>query len=451
MAISCTQSFICQLTGGFNEVRPHHLYVRYRDVHCILALAQGLPKANKPEDVGFSSERLKRVTDAFQSEVDKGAIPGAVVLIARNGKIAYFEAFGFQNRENKEPMKTDAIFRIASMSKPITSVAVMMLVEEGKIQLLDPVSQYLPEFKGVQVGVEKLNTTTGNSELIGEPPRQEMTIQDLLRHTSGLTYGIFGKSLVKQAYNEANLFDRNQTLAEFVSKIAKLPLAYHPGTTWEYSHSTDVLGRIVEVVSGVTLDQFVADRIAKPLGLSDTGFYVPAEKLDRLAETQIDPTTGKRWPTFDVTNRPNWLAGGSGMVSTASDYVRFAQMLLNGGELDQVRLLSPRTVSFMTSDHLWPGVAFSPVTLNLFEPLGIAPTPKVGQGFGLGFVVRTQEGRNPMPGSPGEYFWAGIWGTAFWVDPKEKLITVLMMQAAPLQARYYRSLIRNLTSQALIE
>ena len=434
--------------------------MRFRRIICMSAIAtciafssfaQGLPKANKPEDVGFSSERLKRVTDAFQSEVDKGAIPGAVVLIARNGKIAYLEAFGFQNRENKEPMKTDAIFRIASMSKPITSVAVMMLVEEGKIQLLDPVSHYLPEFKGVQVGVEKLNTTTGNSELVGEPPRQEMTIQDLLRHTSGLTYGIFGKSLVKQAYNEANLFDRNQTLAEFVSKIAKLPLAYHPGTTWEYGHSTDVLGRIVEVVSGVTLDQFVADRIAKPLGLSDTGFYVPAKRLDRLAETQIDPTTGRKWPTFDVTNRPNWLAGGSGMVSTAGDYVRFAQMLLNGGELDQVRLLSPRTVSFMTSDHLWPGVAFSPVTLNLFEPLGIAPTPKVGQGFGLGFVIRTQEGRNPMPGSPGEYFWAGIWGTAFWVDPKEKLITVLMMQAAPLQARYYRSLIRNLTSQALIE
>jgi CubicO group peptidase (beta-lactamase class C family) len=434
--------------------------MRFGRVICMLAiatcvafsaLAQGLPKANTPEGVGFSSDRLKRVTDAFQSEVDKGAIPGAVVLIARNGKIAYFEAFGFRNRENKEPMKTDAIFRIASMSKPITSVAVMMLVEEGKIQLLDPVSRYLPEFKGVQVGVERLNTTTGNSELIGEPPRQEMTIQDLLRHTSGLTYGIFGKSLVKQAYNEANLFDRNQTLAEFVSKIAKLPLAYQPGTTWEYSHSTDVLGRIVEVVSGVTLDQFVADRIAKPLGLSDTSFYVSTEKLDRIAETQIDPTTGKRWPTFDVTSRPNWLAGGSGMVSTASDYVRFAQMLLNGGQLDQVRLLSPRTVSFMTSDHLWPGVAFSPVTLNLFEPLGIAPTPKVGQGFGLGFVVRTQEGRNPMPGSPGEYFWAGIWGTAFWVDPKEKLITVLMMQAAPLQARYYRSLIRNLTSQALIE
>jgi CubicO group peptidase (beta-lactamase class C family) len=414
------------------------------------ALAQGLPKASQPEDVGFSSERLKRVTDVFQTEVDNGAIPGAVVLIARNGKVAYFEAIGFQNRENKEPMKTDAIFRIASMSKPITSVAVMMLVEEGKIQLLDPVSRYLPEFKGVQVGVEKLNTTTGNSELIGEPPRQEMTIHDLLRHTSGLTYGIFGKSLVKQAYNEANLFDRNQTLAEFVSKIAKLPLAYHPGTTWEYSHSTDVLGRIVEVVSGVTLNQFVADRIAKPLGLSDTGFYVPNEKIDRIAETQVDPTTGIRWPTIDVAKRPSWMSGGAGMVSTASDYARFAQMLLNGGELEHRRLLSPRTVAFMTSDHLWPGIAFSPVTLELFEPLGIAPTPKVGQGFGLGFVVRTQEGRNPMPGSPGEYYWAGIWGTAFWVDPKERLIAVLMMQAAPPQARYYRSLIRNLTSQALI-
>jgi CubicO group peptidase (beta-lactamase class C family) len=415
------------------------------------ALAQGLPPAGRPEEVGFSSQRLIRLTDAFQAEVDKGAIPGAVVLIARQGKVAYCEAFGFRDRESKQPMRTDAIFRIASMSKPITSVAVMMLVEEGKIQLLDPVSKYLPEFKGVQVGVEKFNSATGNSELVGEPPRQEMTIQDLLRHTSGLTYGIFGKSLVKQAYNDAKLFDFSRTLAEFVSKIAKLPLAYHPGSTWEYSHSTDVLGRIVEVVSGTAFDQFVADRITIPLGLPDTGFYVPSEKLDRIAETQVDPTTGKRWPTFDVTKRPNLMSGGAGMVSTASDYARFAQMLLNGGVLENARLLSPRTVAFMTSDHLWPGIAFSPVTLELFEPLGIAPTPRVGQGFGLGFVVRTQEGRNPMPGSPGEYSWAGIWGTTFWVEPKEQLVAVMMVQAAPLQARYYRSLIRNLVSQALID
>jgi CubicO group peptidase (beta-lactamase class C family) len=172
-----------------------------------------------------------------------------------------------------------------------------------------------------------------------------------------------------------------------------------------------VLGRIVEVVSGTAFDQFVADRTAKPLGLSDTGFYVPSEKLDRIAETQVDPATGKRWPTFDVTKRPNLMSGGAGMVSTASDYARFAQMLLNGGVLENVRLLSPRTVACMTSDHLWPGIAFSPVTLELFEPLGIAPTPRVGQGFGLGVVVRIQEGRNPMPGSPGEYGWAGLFGS----------------------------------------
>jgi CubicO group peptidase (beta-lactamase class C family) len=208
------------------------------------ALAQGLPSASRPEEVGFSSQRLTRLTEAFQEEVDKGAIPGAVVLIARKGKVAYFEAIGFQNRENKQPMRTDAIFRIASMSKPITSVAVMMLVEEGRIQLLDPVSRYLPEFKGVQVGVEKLNTTTGNSELVGEPPRQEMTIQDLLRHTSGLTYGIFGKSVNSGTPDQAVAWTRRHR-----SRRSALR-APGPGTTWEYSHSTDVLGRIVEVVSG---------------------------------------------------------------------------------------------------------------------------------------------------------------------------------------------------------
>jgi CubicO group peptidase (beta-lactamase class C family) len=242
------------------------------------ALAQGLPKASQPEALGFSSERLQRLTGAFQADVDKGAIPGAVVLIARNGKVAYLEAFGFQDREKQVPMKPDAIFRLASMTKPFTSVAAMMLVEEGKIELLDPVSVYLPEFKDLQVGVERINAATGNPELSLEPARREMTVQDLLRHTSGLTYGIFGKSLVKQAYNDAKLFDPGQTLAELVTKLSKLPLAYQPGTTWDYSMSTDVLGRIIEVVSGVSLDQFIADRIAKPIGLSDAGFYVSEEK-----------------------------------------------------------------------------------------------------------------------------------------------------------------------------
>jgi CubicO group peptidase (beta-lactamase class C family) len=390
------------------------------------------------------------LASAFQTDVDKRTIPGAVVLIARNGKVAYLEAFGFQDREKKVPMSADAIFRIASLTKPVTSVAIMMLVEEGRIQLEDLVSVYLPEFNNLQVGVEKVNAATGNPELSLEPIRRKMTIQDLLRHTSGLTYGTFGKSLVNQAYIDAKLFDPNQTLAEFVSKLSKLPLAYQPGTTWNYSMSTDVLGRIVEVVSGVPFDQFIADRIVKPLGLSDTGFYVAEEKAGRVAQPQVDPATGKPPPMADVTKRPNWMSGGGGMVSTASDYARFGQMLLNGGALDGVRLLSPRTVAFMTSDHLPPDIAYSPVTLQVFEPVAIAPTPRNGQGFGLGFMVRTQVGRNPRPGSPGEFYWIGTTGTEFWVDPSEKLIGVLMLQVPIVQSSHYHSLIRNLVYQALM-
>ena len=415
------------------------------------ALAQGLPKASQPEEVGFSSERLNRVAKVFQADVDKGLIPGAVVLIARNGKVAYLEAVGFRDRDKKLPMSTDAIFQIASMTKPLTSVAVMMLVEEGKTQLNEPVSLYLPEFKGVQVGVEKVNAATGNPELTLEPAQREMTIQDLLRHTSGITYGFFGKSLVKQKYQEANLFDPNQTLAEFTSKLSKLPLAHQPGTTWDYSMSTDVLGRVIEVVSGQTLDQFVGERITKPLGLGDTGFYVAADKLDRIAEPQTDPTTGKRPPIQDVRSRPNWLSGGGGMVSTAADYDRFGQMLLNGGELDGVRLLSPDVIAFMTSDQLPPDVAFSGDMLQIFEPLGIAATPRSGQSFGLGFMVRKQWGRNPTLGEPGEFYWQGAWGTAFFVDPKEKLVAILMLQVPLSQAPHYRSLFHNLVYQALVK
>lgn len=432
--------------------------MKFRNLACMSAVAtciafsafaQGLPKADSPEQLGFSSERLQRLTNVFQTDVDEGLIPGAVVLIARNGKIAYYQAFGFQDREKHVPMSTDAIFRIASMSKPITSVAVMMLVEEGKIQLFDPVSVYLPELKGLEVGVEK-TTAAGATELVREPAQREMTIQDLLRHTSGLTYGVFGKSLVKQAYLDANLFDRNQTLGEFITKLAKVPLAHQPGTMWDYSMSIDVLGRVVEVVSGLPFDQFVAERIAKPLGLSDTGFYVANDKTARIAEPQIDSSTGKRPVTIDVTSRPNWLSGGGGMVSTASDYVRFAQMLLNGGELDGARLLSPTTVGYMTSDQLPPDITYSRETLTLFEPYGMAPTPRDGQGFGLGFAVRTQPGRTPLTGSAGEFYWGGIYGTYFWVDPKQKLTAVMMMQVGAAYRSHYRSLIRNLVYQALV-
>ncbi|HMK21016.1 MAG TPA: serine hydrolase domain-containing protein [Terriglobales bacterium] len=412
------------------------------------AVAQELPKANQPEEVGFSSERLKRLTSVVQADIDKGAIPGAVVLIARKGKVAYFEALGFQDRDRQIPMRTDTIFRLASMTKPFTSVAIMMLVEEGKIQLDDPVSVYLPEFKNVQVGVEKVDGITGQPELLLEPTRSQMTIQDLLRHTSGITYGFLGKSLVKQMYNDANVFDRTQTLQEFVSKLSRLPLAYQPGTTWDYGMSTDVLGRVVEVVSGMSFDQFIAERITRPLGLTDTGFYVTQGKVGRIAEPQVDAATGRRPPVPDVTKRPNFLSGGGGMVSTAADYARFCQMLLNGGELDGVRILSPSIVALMTSDHLPPGIAFDPFVVQNFKSM--APMPDRGRGFGLGFAVRTHPGRSSLPGSPGLFYWGGLWGTVFWVDPKEELLAVWMVQVPAAQGGHYRSLIRTLVYQALL-
>jgi CubicO group peptidase (beta-lactamase class C family) len=412
----------------------------------VSALAQGLPKAASPEEIGISTQRLKRLSAAFQSDVDKGVIPGAVVLVARGGKVAFFDAFGFQDREKRVPMKPDSIFRIASMTKPITSVALMMLVEEGKIQIDDPLSLYLPEFKELKVGVEKLAPETGKPQLSLEQPRRGPTIQDLLRHTSGFTYDVFGDSLVKRAYQAANVRNSSQTLAGFTSRLAELPLAYHPGTTWEYSVSTDVLGRVIEVVSGVPFDQFVSDRVLKPLKMTSTGFFVSESDAGRLAEPQIDSTIGTRPVRLDVTKKPSFPSGGGGMVSTAADYARFSQMLLNGGELDGARLLSPHTVALMTADHLPPGIP-----IGLGGQFGsLKPDLEDGQGFGLGFAVRVAEGHNPYPGSVGEFYWVGATGTVFWVDPKERLVAILMIQLPLTQTRHYRSLIRNLVYQALM-
>jgi CubicO group peptidase (beta-lactamase class C family) len=410
--------------------------------------SQGLPTAKRPEDGGFSSERLNRITKFFQADIDKGAIPGAVVLVARNGKVLYFQALGFQDREKQTAMKPGAIFRIASMTKPIASVAIMMLAEEGKIDLLAPVSQYLPEFKDVKVGVEKVDPSTGKPVLSLENPRHPMTVQDLLRHTSGLVYGPFGNTLVHQAYRNANLFDPGQTLAEFVTKLSKLPLAHQPGTAHEYGMSIDVLGRIVEVVSGIPFDRFVEGRITKPLDMQDTAFYVSAAQSSRVAELQVDPATGKRPSSALVENltkeKQKWFSGGGGLLSTASDYARFCQMLLNGGELNSVRLLSPKTVAVMDSDQLPPGIP----RVGGYEDLD--PSPSLGQSFGLGFAVRTQLGPNPLPGSPGDFFWAGAYGTYFWVDPQEKLSAVLMMQMPFEQSGYYRRTLRELVYGALL-
>jgi CubicO group peptidase (beta-lactamase class C family) len=409
--------------------------------------AQELQRASAPEDVGLSAERLGRLSAAIRIGVDEKEIPGAVILIARKGRIAYLQSVGFRDREAGSSMTSDTIFRIASMTKPLTSVAAMMLVEDGKLNLGAPVSQYLPEFKDVKVGIEKKDDSD-KVQLLLEAPQRAMSVHDLLRHTSGLTYGFFGKSLVKDQYNAVKVMDPTQTNAEFVAKLAALPLQYHPGTTWEYSVSTDVLGRVVEVVSGLSLDRYISERITKPLKMHDTGFWVEqADKRSRIAEPQVDPATGKRPSVPDKTQKTNFVSGGGGMVSTAPDYARFCQFLLNGGQLDGVRLLSRKTVEYMTADHLAGGMR-----VNGFPIAVIDARPESGAGFGLGYLVRTAAGRSAIPGSVGDFGWVGIWGTQFWVDPKEQMYVVMMLQTGnqPTRVKYW-TMLRNLTYQAIVD
>ncbi|HUJ50427.1 MAG TPA: serine hydrolase domain-containing protein [Bryobacteraceae bacterium] len=382
---------------------------------CAAAFAQSLPMASHPEDVGFSSKRLEVAKSVFKNDVDTKRVPGAVLLIARNGKIAFFDAVGYQDRAAQTPMKKDSIFRIASMSKPITTVAAMILAEEDKLDVSAPVAQYLPEFKDVKVGPE------------GAPPKRPMTVQDLMRHTSGLTYGLFGNSPVDQMYRKANILGPGSanSLADMVKTIASMPLLHQPGEFWEYSVGVDVLGRVVEVASGMDLDSFVRARITGPLKMNDTGFWVKPEAVSRLAKSDAPN------PLFeDATQKPKVFSGGGGMLSTAGDYARFSQMLLNGGELEGVRILSPKTIALMTSDQLPPGVErHTPVAMAI-GPFG--PVPEMGTSFGLGFAIRVDPGRNPMPGSVGDFSWGGITGTLFWVDPQTKLVAVLMDQTSQL-------------------
>jgi CubicO group peptidase (beta-lactamase class C family) len=381
----------------------------------------------------------------MKADIEKGVIPGAVILIARQGKVAYFEAFGYRNREKNLPMTRDSIFRIMSMTKPFTSLAIMMLADEGKIQLHYPVSRYLPEFKDLKIGVEKKDEATGKTELVLEPAKREMAVHDLLRHTSGLTYG-FARSPVEDLYNAAKVFQWDQTNAELITKLSKLPLRFHPGTTWEYSMSTDVLAHIVEVVSGMSFDAFIRERITKLIKQPDTGFWV--EDVRRQAQIAELPKDQPSPFAQDVTKPNKWLSGGGGMVSTAADYARLCQMFLNGGKLDSVRLLSRKTVELMTSNHLPPGTKFSPLTYPLFG--AFSPTPENGHGFGLGFAVRTETGLSSLPGSIGDYSWAGALGTFFWIDPKEKLIAIKMMQA-PAQRLHYRYMLRQYVYQAIVD
>ena len=411
--------------------RPTRLPVLFAAALCATAAFAQLPAAKHPEDIGFSSQRLEKTRQAYKTDVDNKTIPGAVLLIVRNGRVATYDAIGFQERAAQTPMKKDSIFRVASMSKPITTVAAMILAEENKLDIGAPVGQYIPEFKDVKVGADHVS------------PKRPMTVQDLMRHTSGLTYGLFGNSPVDQMYRKADIFN-SKSLADMVKTVAGMPLLHQPGESWEYSVSTDVLGRVVEVVSGMDLDAFIQERITGPLKMSDTGFWVKPAAISRLAL----PDQKSNLPFADPAQKPALLSGGGGMYSTAGDYARFSQMLLNGGELEGVRILGPKTIALMTSDQLPANTErHTPVAMAL-GPFG--PTPEMGTSFGLGFAVRVDAGRNPEPGSVGDFSWGGITGTLFWVDPKERLVTVMMTQAPQGANGFVWRQTRTMVYQALV-
>jgi len=385
-----------------------------------------LPHA-QPADVGLCPERTQRLMDVLRREVASGRLPGAVAMIARRGQIALFEAVGQQDPNTGTPMKTDSIFRIYSMTKPVVSVAVMMLVERGQLLLSDPVSRWLPEYASQQVATPKGL----------EPVQQEATVQDLLRHTAGLTYEFLGDSSVQRQYGAVKIASRERTNAEFSQTLAAVPLQFQPGTVWAYSRATDVLGRLVEVVSGQGLGAFLQAEIFGPLGMVDTGFAVPPEQQHRIAEPFAhDPDGGVPMKVLEPRQVPAMEGGGGGLMSTAMDYTRFLQCLRNRGELNGVRLLGPHTVDYMTADHL----GNMPADGTLLPP---------GHGFGLGFAVRTQLGLSPVPGSVGLYYWGGIAGTTFFVDPALDMYAMLMIQA-PNQRDYYRPLFRDLVYAALL-
>jgi CubicO group peptidase (beta-lactamase class C family) len=403
----------------------------------------------RAQAAGFSSSRLERLSDMFRADCAAGTIPGAVILILRRDELAYHEAFGYSNRRTMLPMQRDCIFRIASMTKPVTVVAALLLLEQGKLLLADPVSKYIPQFGALEVGVESTDPASGERRLGLEGLVRPVTVHDLMRHTAGLTYGQFGDSLVQRAYRRAQVMDDQQTNAEMVDKLAQLPLAYQPGGTFEYGMSTDVLGRIVEIVSGSTLERFFAEHITGPLGMHDTGFGIDARAADRLAEPlrEAPAATPPALAPYHPAKPAKWFSGGGGLLSTAADYGRFAQMLMNGGQHAGTALLARKTVQLMLSDHLPPNLAYGPLTAEL----GLAaPLPRLGQGYGLGLGVRLEPGLAPVPGSVGDFYWGGALGTYFWVDPAEGLVVVLMLQELNVQRRTrYRALLRGLVYQAL--
>ena len=382
------------------------------------------------ETLGFIPERLERLTAIMACQVEEKKAPGVSMLIARHGRIAYRQSVGAL-RPGGPPMSDDAIFRIYSMTKPVVSVAAMMLLEEGRLLITDPVSKYVPAFANAGVGV------ANGDKLDLAPLKRPITVQDLMRHTSGLTYGFTGASPVQKLVKVANVADSDRTSAENVEAMAALPLMHQPGEVWEYSLSTDVLGRIVEIIEGASLGEVLQERLFGPLHMVDTAFYTPESKLSRRADPfSFDFMIAAGADARASTSPPKFESGGGGLLSTLADYTRFAAMLSFSGAIDGVRILSPRTLAFMASDHLDAGVRKDHY---LLWP---------GHGFGLGFAVRTDPGKAPTAGSVGEFFWGGMMGTAFWVSPRDSLFAVLMVQT-PENREYFRVLFRNLVSAAM--
>lgn len=373
---------------------------------------------------------LARLRSVLQSHIDNQRIPGAIAVIALGDHVEVFHALGLQDAAAGTPMKDDAIFRVYSMTKPLVSLAALMLAEEGRLQMGDPASKYLPEFANPQVAVEE----GGAVRLV--PARREATVHDLLRHTSGLTYEFLGNDAVQQQYKAADMDNRSRTNAEFCKALAAMPLAHQPGSCWQYSRSTDVLGALLEVVAGQPLGRLLQERILGPLGMKDTAFSVPRDQWHRIAEPFAnDPDSGDAVAMLDPREVPRFESGGGGLLSTAGDYVRFLQFMRNRGTLQGTRLVSRKTVEWMTADHL-----------GAIPPNGDLLLP--GYGFGLGFSVRLASGLAPQPGAPGQYFWSGIGGTSFLVDPVEDVFAMLLTQA-PHQRIFFRNLYRHLVYAAL--
>jgi CubicO group peptidase (beta-lactamase class C family) len=401
--------------------------------------AQPLPMA-KPEELGLSPAGLAKIGDWMRAEVAAKKIPGAVVMVVRGGKLAYVEAVGQRDPSQPAPMKVDDIFRIYSMTKPLTSVAAMMLVEQGKLNLDAPVSNYIPAFASAKVGVEKAEAN-GSKSLEIVNAQRPMTVRDLMRHTSGLTYGFFGTGLVKQAYRDARIgAEGDISNARFADTIAAMPLAYQPGSTWDYSNSTDVLGRVVEVVSGQGLGQFLKTRLFEPLGMKDTSFYVTElPRQARLAEPFPGDGITATTALFDPRVPRAMESGGGGLMSTATDYSRFLLMLRNGGQLGGKRYLGEATLKEMVRDQLGAQVVRTPLYL-----------PGADYGFGLGFAVRTAPATGRRDSAVGEYYWGGAAGTYMWVDPANDLFIVYMMQS-PKQRVPHRAALRELVYGAVVD